>query len=181
MWFYKKKEHVIRGVKISKIVSNHSYKMMWAKRLTFQFCHRLQITSRIPLFFLLQARVASTSSIRWQCLIRHGVLSDVLPASIENPDSGTVPTWSRLPIATIAKADLCTFTRGNGVDRAEDDIEHVERSVIDKQRLCSILSRHGAWTGSRFLQVRVVVRPICVWFGVWLRFIEYPRYWRDIR
>lgn len=90
------------------------------------------------------------------------MLSDTLPAFIENPDSGTVPTWSRLPITAIAKADLHTFTRGNGVDRAEDDVERVERSVIDKQRLRSILSRHSECVnGSRFLQMRVHVLCVC--------------------
>jgi len=88
----------------------------------------------------------NTPSIRWQCLIWHGVLSDALPASNENPDSGTVPTWSRLPIAAIAKADIRTFTWGNRVDRAEDD---VERSVIDKRRLRSILSRYDRWMRER--------------------------------
>lgn len=155
---FTKKEHVIRRIKIFKLVRNHSVSTMIPKRLTSQFRCTLQITSCIPLFFLL----ASSPSIRWQCLIRHGVLSDTLPASIENPDSGTVPTWSRLPIAAIAKADLRTFTRGTGVDRAEDNVERVERSVIDKQRLRSILSRLSECVnGSRFLQMRVYMSYVC--------------------
>lgn len=72
-----------------------------AKRLTFQFWRTPQITSRptrILLFFLL-ARPRYEHSVDSLTVLdpARSALSDTLPASIENPDSGTVPTWSRLP------------------------------------------------------------------------------------
>lgn len=76
--------------------------------------------------------------------------------------------------AAIAKADLRTFTRGNGVDRTEDDGKRVERAVIDK-RLRSILSRHGECVNA-FLRVCVCVATV---HGIDLS--NGSRYWRDVR
>lgn len=112
--------------------------------------------------FFLRTLTASTPSIRWQYSIRHGVLSDTLPASIENPDSGTVPTLGPDYRAAIyAKADLRTFTWGNGVDRTEDDALNEPLSISAAATLDII----ETWRvdDTRFLRLYGYVRSIHIY------------------
>lgn len=104
-----------------------------AKRLTSNFGVRCKLR-RVPRasYYSSFSRVLlamSTPSIRWQYSIWHGVLSPIhfpLPSRILILARYLLGPDYR---AAIAKADLRTFTRGNGVDRTMGNASNEPLSI----------------------------------------------------